>query len=733
MKLSVSKLNKFISEIDLGQEIIGVENSEVIFLIGRSPECHVSLNDQTISREHAKIQYVNGVWTLHKLPGLGTLSINGVPTEGGVLQNGDIIRIGDFSLTVFLVQQQVAQEVAQAPIAVAPVESPDDFSHEDAQDATTEFSEDQLSDTPLVEEDPLADLGGSLDDLGDPDAEETSFPDETDGTEGMDFSGGDGEYADEYGEGEYSDEEYPVEEYDDDIGEKTSVAISFANINLEIFGEFAPYDHFNIKDAEVFIGRDPEKCQILLNDPEVSSIHAVIRRNNIMCTIEDLQSSNGTLLNGKRINKEDLSNNDEFIIGSTTFTVKIGSDFLEQQLKTLMPVAENQEIQVEEVVEIDEDELEEGDDAVFGVETPKSQSLFSKDALKDPQKRKKLLYILVGLLVLWTFLGEDEPEKPTAKDVKAEAKKAAPKKDDIKLTPAQAEEAESLYQLGKQLADDGRYRESIETLDKLFLIIKEYKNARSVYNLAKEGLEELRRIQEKEEKDKREAVRKARVKELVDKARAAVDEKNDILAEGLFGEILKLDPENYDVASMKLEIEAWRKKIQEEELAKAQKEAERKRQVDALAPGKNFYLKKLWYNATIKLEEFLRMKGIDEDLVKEGSKMLDESKQKLSAIVQPLLGKARSLKEGQDLKGAYETYNQILKYDPSSNEALNEMDEIRTTLHNRSMRIFREALISESLSRYDEAREKFQEVQQISPTDSEYYRKATEKLKDYIE
>lgn len=733
MKLSVSKLNKFISEIDLGQEIIGVENSEVIFLIGRSPECHVSLNDQTISREHAKIQYVNGVWTLHKLPGLGTLSINGEPTEGGVLQNGDIIRIGDFSLTVYLMQQQVAPEVVEAPIAMAAAESTDDFSESDGQDATTEFSEDQISDTPLTEEDPLADLGGSLDDLGDPDVEETSFPDENDGTEGMDFSSGDGEYADEYGDGEYSDDEYPVEEYDDDIGEKTSVAISFANINLEIFGEFAPYDHFNIKDAEVFIGRDPEKCQILLNDPEVSSVHAVIRRNNIMCTIEDLQSSNGTLLNGKRINKEDLSNNDEFIIGSTTFTVKIGSDFLEQQLKTLMPVAENQEIQVEEVVEIDEDELEEGDDAVFGVETPKSQSLFSKDALKDPQKRKKLLYILVGLLVLWTFLGEDEPEKPTAKDVKAEAKKAAPKKDDIKLTPAQAEEAESLYQLGKQLADDGRYRESIETLDKLFLIIKEYKNARSVYNLAKEGLEELRRIQEKEEKDKREAVRKARVKELVDKARAAVDEKNDILAEGLFGEILKLDPENYDVASMKLEIEAWRKKIQEEELAKAQKEAERKRQVDALAPGKNFYLKKLWFNATIKLEEFLRMKGIDEDLVKEGSKMLDESKQKLAAIVQPLLGKARSLKEGQDLKGAYETYNQILKYDPSSNEALNEMDEIRTTLHNRSMRIFREALISESLSRYDEAREKFQEVQQISPTDSEYYRKATEKLKDYIE
>lgn len=726
MKLSVSKLNKFISEIDLGQEIVGVENSELTFLIGRSPECHVYLNDQTVSREHAKIQYVNGTWTLFKLPGLGSVAINGLPSEGAVLRNGDIIRIGEFSLNVFLdvasTQENLTPQIDQ-PMAS------DSFENENvAGEETTEFSEGELSEKEDVVEDPLADLG-DLSDLGDPHEEETAFPDEADGTEGIEFGGADEEYSDEYG-----DEEYPVEEYDDDIGEKTSVAISFANITFELFGEFAPYDNFNMKDAEVFIGRDPEKCQIILNDPEVSSIHAVIKRTNIMCTIEDLQSSNGTLLNGKRINKEDLSNNDEFIIGSTTFTVKIGSDFIDQQLKTLMPVAENQEIQVEEVVEINEEDLEEGEGALFGEETPTSKSLFAKDAWKNPEKRKKLIYILLALVVLWVVLGEEESATPNPKDQnKAQAKKVAPKETDIKLTPAQAEEAESLYQLGKQLADDGRYRESIETLDKLFLIIKEYKNARSVYNLAKEGLSELRRLQEKEEKDKREAVRRAKVKELVEKARAAVDEKNDILAEGLFGEILKLDPENYDVASMKLEIEAWKKKIQEEELAKAQKEAERKRQVDALAPGKNFYLKKLWFNATVKLEEFLRMPKMDEDLVKEASQMLDESKGKLGSIVQPLLGKARSLKEGQDLKGAYETYNQILRYDPSSTEALNEMDEIRTLLQVRSMKIFREALISESLSRYDEAKEKFQEVQQISPTDSEYYKKATEKLKDYIE
>jgi hypothetical protein len=34
---------------------------------------------------------------------------------------------------------------------------------------------------------------------------------------------------------------------------------------------------------------------------------------------------------------------------------------------------------------------------------------------------------------------------------------------------------------------------------------------------------------------------------------------------------------------------------------------------------------------------------------------------------------------------------------------------------------------------FQDAKEKLQEVQQISPVDSEYYKKASEKLKDYMD
>ena len=197
--------------------------------------------------------------------------------------------------------------------------------------------------------------------------------------------------------------------------------------------------------------------------------------------------------------------------------------------------------------------------------------------------------------------------------------------------------------------------------------------------------------------------------------------------------ILELDPENFDIPQLKIELDAWKKEQERIAVEKAQKEAERKRKLGLIQPSKSYYLKKDWYRAILKLEEFLKIKDMDEDLVKEATDMLKDSKEQLQSIVEPLIGKARSLREGQDLKGAYENYLEILNHDPVNAEALNEMAEIRQILTNRSKKIYREAIISESLSLFEDAKEKFQEVQQISPTDSDYYKKATEKLKDYLD
>src|SRR5690606_36731794 len=143
---------------------------------------------------------------------------------------------------------------------------------------------------------------------------------------------------------------------------------------------------------EVFIGRDPKKCQIILNDPEVSTVHAVIKKNMVEMTIEDLNSSNGTILNGQRINKSVISSGDEFVIGSTSLTVKVSSDLLDAEEDRLMPVEDGQYIETEEIVEeevsLDDVDGEEG----FHTDSAPQEKSFIKRIWKDPVKRKKLLY-----------------------------------------------------------------------------------------------------------------------------------------------------------------------------------------------------------------------------------------------------------------------------------------------------------------------------------------------------
>ena len=162
------------------------------------------------------------------------------------------------------------------------------------------------------------------------------------------------------------------------------------------------------------------------------------------------------------------------------------------------------------------------------------------------------------------------------------------------------------------------------------------------------------------------------------------------------------------------------------------KRARRERLINELKPGKTLYLKEKWYQAIIKLEKFLEIKNNDDDLILETTKMLKESRSNLHNQITPLLSKARSLDEGKDQKGAYETYKEILKIDPSNTEAIFKMNKVRGSIEKQAKRIYREAIIDESLNYLKKAKEKFQEVQQITPVDSPYHKRATNKLENTL-
>ncbi len=768
MKLNVYKNGQRVEDINLNDIYKDHASSDSFeFSVGRSGDCHVVLNDPQISRMHASIVKTAGAgWEIVRKSTFGSLMVNGTSPEKHLLCNGDVLTLGPFQLHVVL-ENDVLLEI---PVVADPIVLSDDES---------EIVEVETTTREVLEEESAADLSSAdeveesievneSDEPGEPDevdesddnndeatekseeSVESDFSDDFEGeTKDEDFSSDEGEGEFSAGEDDFSSDEtngMGMEMMSDD-NEKTSIMTSFVNFELMISGEFAPYDRYELSEKEVFIGRDAEKCQLVLQDDEVSSVHAVIRKGLIGYSLEDLNSSNGTLLQGERINKAELNEGDEFVIGATSFSVNVQSELLSTEQGNLMPVDENQEIVVEEVVE---EEVDFGEGDFSGDEAVPEASKGGKRSLVDKWKalppKRKLIYGVIGLALIAFLLGGEEEQKgPSKKGTvkKAGSEYALTKKDKkkvvrgvknrkkTKLSKENLEFAEAAYQLGKTKLHAGKYNEAIQELTKIISLDPDFKNTQQLIATAKEGLKKLEDINRKIREEEDRKIRQAKIKKILEKATLAVKERNVNLAESLFAQIFELDPENIDVPQLKLELDAWKKEQERKALAKAQKEAERERMVTALAPGKGYYLKKEWYKATIRLEEFLQAKKIDEDLITEGQKMLSESRRNLNMMIAPLLGKARSLKEGQDLKMAYETYLEIAALNPSHSDALNEMSDIREVLRKRSRKVYREALISESLSLFDEAREKFQEVQQISPSDSEYYKKATEKLDTY--
>ena len=749
MKLNVLKDNQSLFEVDLGAEVAGDLESEVAFFIGRSEDCHVVLSDPQVSREHAQIIHKQGNWRLVRTAEFNNVLVNGSACMEKDLHTGDMVMIGPYVLSVFIPPVQREQMGTTTTVeAEAKTEEPmteTAFVSEEPAIAEQELepAESQSSDSPeafsVGEEQDVTEDSFVRDEDRPKEAEEGSF--EEDATE--DNFAEDGAIANNEDE---LDGSFEMDAEDDG---RTKVLQTFAKFQLEISGEYAPYDKYVLADEETYIGRDPQKCQILLKDPEVSGVHALITKNNIICTLKDLQSGNGTMLNGARINQAELTNHDEFIIGSTTFTVKVISELLTEEEDRLMPVEENQVIEVEEVVEVGANFHEEGEVIAtegegFGEQLPappKSLVGKFKVAWNDPTKRKKIIYGLVGVVVLWVVFGDNPSPPPkekgkedaVSKEAEAKVTEKVAGKPKVILSPEEEEFVASHYELAKKLIETGKYSEALFELDAVRSKDPEYKNTVLLMQAAKSGLAQMEEVARKQREETERKIRAQKIKELLVKAQEATANRNVAVAEAIFAQILEMDPENFDVPSLKNELDAWKKEQERIALEKAQKEADRKRKVNELKPGEKYFLKKEWHNAISKLEDFLRIDDMDEDLVQKATEMLNTSRGNLKAETSPRLGKARSLKEGQDLKGAYEQYSEVLQIDPANEEALNEMNEIREVLHVRAQKIYRDAIISESLSLFNEAKEKLQEVKQISPTDSEYYKKADDKLKEYLE
>jgi two-component system, cell cycle response regulator len=92
---------------------------------------------------------------------------------------------------------------------------------------------------------------------------------------------------------------------------------------------------FRVDEGETFLGRG-QNATIRLNDDGISRKHARIFHAGGEVVIEDLQSSNGTLVNGTTVQQRLLQDGDKIRLGSTTILKFTYNDHLDESFQQQM-------------------------------------------------------------------------------------------------------------------------------------------------------------------------------------------------------------------------------------------------------------------------------------------------------------------------------------------------------------------------------------------------------------
>lgn len=80
-----------------GKEVVLRLGTEPI-IVGRAPECDISIKDTKASRNHCEIRIWDGDYILKDLKSRNGTQVNGIRSEVAVLAKGDQIRIGDTTI-----------------------------------------------------------------------------------------------------------------------------------------------------------------------------------------------------------------------------------------------------------------------------------------------------------------------------------------------------------------------------------------------------------------------------------------------------------------------------------------------------------------------------------------------------------------------------------------------------------------------------------------------------------
>ncbi len=756
-------------------------------VLGRADGCVIRLDDRAISRQHAIFKVVADGVQVEKKSEFAPLSVNGAECTRAIVKEADIIAIGPYLLRVSMAKAAAADEsetaAPEGTVSLSPLDAP----AAPAGSHPASKPPEALSETGSAAADP--ELGEAPNDLSehspellDPNLPEGAQPglelgggaaipgiEGSDQPEGLSLESQEPAMGDPLG---LSVSDEPLEAADEDAKTKLTPAAKLS-VKLVFPQGSANVTEFDLTGDEVSIGRG-NNCDIILNDKKASRKNAIIRRAGLSFSIKDLGSANGTFVNGARVTEQELAGDDRIRIGNVEFRFKAMSADYESRQKDFMPVpvdpdeseapSDNFPATSDPAMDpagqllasdlmgqaqaqphqlgLDASAAPAGVTGIAGIGPPDLKNMGILEKLrnfKDLPPRQRILYIICGGAIFYLLILPEifpEPEAPQQKPKPKPSAVAVPLGDApasfATLSADKQRFVDAQYNLAFDHFKGKEYDKALYELDKIFLIINDYKDARDIERYAREGKRKLEAFEEEKRRKEEEARLKAKVAELVEECRQRMDKKHYEQAQELFAQITVLDPENTAVGAWKREIEEYEESKRLDAQAKQVQEEINKRAREIYNEGVALRKQGKFHSAIDVFGKVGDIGANDASLAQKAKKMISFCRAAIKARREPVLAEAQTAETAGELPKAFDLYKQATLIDPPHKAGYAGMNRIRGILHDRAKLIYTEAVLAESYSDFALARKKFKECLDVAPVDDIYYERATRKLARYF-
>jgi len=694
-----------------GNELFSKLLDEGVFRAGRSEFSDIVLPSDSISRSHFELRITAASVYMTNMSTAGKVKLNGKPRETAELADGDELIAGPYRIVVFHGARESSPDVPAI-----------------ASDGNA-ISDDQLnSGAPNEDAYPGADAP-AFDAPPEIPSEGTPPPPLPDNSnEG-------------YGDGSG----VPVMEAEPPLEGRTSqmlraeTQVEIKPVVAKLIFEEGPRagEEMFLEAYEVALGRS-KKADIYLEDEKLSRIHAKIARVGMGYRLIDLNSRNGTYVNGMRVLEHPLNSFDEIQIGSSKIKFLIHdmivSDMARAQLPATMnglPIEQTKSLPMAPLDQAQIQQLQAGGGpSQFSEDpfAPWNQETFGQKIRRSPTKYLAFGAVVLILIFLILPNGKKTP-KPETPAVTAQKAPANIPQEFMDLSPQIQRRIEGWYNSAEHQGRAKNYKEALAYLDQIHKIIPYYKQSMEMQDRISKQL-------------KLEEIETAKVK-------AQHDEKEDLklyLQEGLeylkegdfdrageaFNAAIVIDPSNR-LAAKGLKAAEYKVRNIEDIPADKDPETEKRKQVaDLFQKAVGAFTNKS-YQLAIDTAEKIRtveLKG-DTQYLNEAKQIIDRARMLQKEEFEPFLIQAKEKYAEGDYNASRDLCEEMLKRDSAYEEAKDCSVKAKKQLNRLAKEAYTHGYILESMNRIEEARQYWNRAKNYVRQGDDYYDKVMKKLEYY--